>query len=245
LHWAIKKSEIDVNFALATVLTVMNKAVLLTSIVCYVLYAKNMLANPVAETTVVESHAELKIPDLKKNNDLPAFNPPDHYIVSQPPIQKVLASNEAIFKNGYQLMLRDYFEVQGRVLSRRIYIGDARADISPIDVALGWGKMSDVSFLQQVEFIQNNRFLYWHVNEFPMPRKELEASASNMHLIPEDERIERQLKSIKKGQIVTLYGYLVDVKAPDDFIWMTSRSRDDSGDGACEIIYVKGVKIRD
>lgn len=210
-------------------------------------------ANAVEEPSVIENGdlkgqeaktEDLKTQGFKKFKDLPEFNAADSFIVSKPPLQKEVSTSDAIYKNGYQLFIRDYFEVQGRVLSRRIYLGDERADISPIDVALGWGKMSDVSFLQQVEFRQNNRFLYWHVNEFPMPRKELEASASNMHLIPEDSRVEHLLKSIKKGQIVTLYGYLVDVKAPDDFIWTTSRSRDDSGDGACEIIYVKEVKIR-
>jgi len=203
-----------------------------------------LFAQPIDQSTQSEDFSNLKTQGSKKLDVLPEFNSPDSYIVSQLPIQKELATNEAIYKNGYQLMIRDYFEVQGRVLSKRIYLGDERADISPIDVALGWGKMSDVSFLQKVEFMQNNRFLYWHVNEFPMPRKELEASASNMHLIPEDARVEQQLKSIKKGQIVTLYGYLVDVKAPDDFIWTTSRSRDDSGDGACEIIYVKKLRVR-
>ncbi len=193
--------------------------------------------------------ASKKVEDLKKQGFEtftipPEFNSPDLYIVTQPPLQTELAKKEAIYKNGYQLILRDFFEVQGRVLSRRHYLGDERADISPIDLALGWGKMSDLAFVQKIEFLQNNRFLYWHVNEFPMPRKELEASASNMHLIPADEEIELELKRIKKGQVVSLSGYLVDVKAPDDFIWATSRSRDDSGDGACEIIYVKAVKIR-
>jgi hypothetical protein len=39
-------------------------------------------------------------------------------------------------------------------------------------------------------------------------------------------------------------GYLVDVKAPDDFVWATSRSREDSGDGACEILLVTDIKIK-
>lgn len=172
------------------------------------------------------------------------FNSPDNYIVTQPPRQEALAKTEVIFRSGYQLMLRDFFEIQGRVLSKRIYLGDERTDIAPIDVALGWGKMSDLTFIQKIDFLQNNRFLYWHVNEFPLPRKELEASVSNMHLIPADEEVTQQLKTIKKGQVVSLSGYLVDVKAPDNFIWVSSRSRDDSGDGACEIIFVKAVKIR-
>lgn len=203
-----------------------------------------LLANPADETSTTELKESLKLQGFKKLKDQPEFKLTDNYIVSKPPIQKEINTRDVLYKNGYQLIIRDYFEVQGRVLSKRNYLGDERADISPMDMALGWGKMSDMSFLQQVEFRQNNRFLYWHVNEFPMPRKELEASASNMHLIPEDENIAQQLKTIKKGQVVTLYGYLVDVKAPDDFIWATSRSREDSGDGACEIIYVKNVKIR-
>ncbi len=217
---------------------------LLMGVICAVNLVGCLLAKADDEKSLKEINQEINSQGFKKLIDLPEFNAADSFIVSKPPIQKEISTSDAILKNGYQLLIRDYFEVQGRVLSKRNYLGDERADISPIDVALGWGKMSDVSFLQQVEFRQNNRFLYWHVNEFPMPRKELEASASNMHLIPENETIAQQLKAIKKGQIVTLFGYLVDVKAPDDFIWMTSRSRDDSGDGACEIIYVKDIKIR-
>lgn len=186
----------------------------------------------------------IKKQGFKTIESIPEFKSLDNHIVTDLPIQTELARTEAIYKNGYQLMARDFFEVRGRVLSKRIYLGDERADIAPIDLALGWGKMSDLNFIQKIEFLQNNRFLYWHVKEFPMPRKELEASASNMHLIPENEQIEQKLKSIKRGQVISLSGYLVDVKAADGFVWATSRSRDDSGDGACEIIFVKAIEIR-
>jgi|694.fasta_scaffold10687_13 hypothetical protein len=174
----------------------------------------------------------------------PSYNASDRNIISQPPQQTKLAKTEFVYKNGYQLTLLDNFAIHARVLSRRIYLGDPRADIAPVDMAVGWGKMSDQDIIQHINFKQNRRFLFWHVDEFPLPRKELEASASNLHLIPADGAIERQIKSATKGQIVSMSGYLVDVKAPDDFVWATSRSREDSGDGACEILLVTDIKIK-
>ena len=45
------------------------------------------------------------------------------------------------------------------------------------------------------------------------------------------------------GQIVTISGYLVDISGPDGFVWNTSMTRSDKGNGACEIVYVEALDV--
>ena len=71
--------------------------------------------------------------------------------------------------------------------------------------------------------------------------EEINLHSANMHLIPADGRIERQLKSIHSADLVNLSGYLVEVKGPTGFKWRSSLTRTDTGSGACELVWVDEV----
>lgn len=146
-------------------------------------------------------------------------------------------------KGSYELGYTDTFSIKGLLISKRRYLGDERADIAPLDMVLGWQKMSDPAILKEIAVRQNNRFYYWRVNQFPLSRQELELMSTNVHLIPDSPAVMSQLMQMERGQAVALDGYLVDVKAEDGFIWATSRVRNDTGDGACEIMLVKQVRV--
>ena len=105
--------------------------------------------------------------------------------------------------------------------------------------------MSDPAILKHIAVRQNNRFYYWNVNEFPLPRNQIEFMSTNLHLIPDSPEIFEKIAQIQRGQKIEMSGFLVDVKAEDGFIWATSRVRNDSGDGACEIFLVKQVGVLD
>ena len=64
-----------------------------------------------------------------------------------------------------------------------------------------------------------------------------------MHLIAANDEVARTLKQIRPGQLITLQGYLVNVNADDGWRWRSSLTRDDTGANACELIYVKQLKI--
>jgi hypothetical protein len=68
-------------------------------------------------------------------------------------------------------------------------------------------------------------------------------SATNTHLIPADEAILRQLKRTAPGRVVKLQGYLVNAVGDDGYRWNSSLTRDDTGAGACELIYVQSVSV--
>ena len=139
------------------------------------------------------------------------------------------------------LTTRAHFELTARVLSRENYRFDAGASLAPEDLALGWGRMSDSAVLAKITITQSNRFYYWHVDEFPIPRREIETSSANMHMIPADDVVRRSLERVRPGQLVHLEGFLVDATRPNGWRWHTSMTREDTGDGACELIYVESI----
>ena len=55
--------------------------------------------------------------------------------------------------------------------------------------------------------------------------------------------VETRLRRLRPGQVVQLSGYLVDVRGPNGFTWNTSLRRDDTGDGACELMWIESVAV--
>jgi len=150
----------------------------------------------------------------------------------------------ALFSYGaYQHLSQQSFELEARVLSAEHYTFDRPAAISTVDLALGWGRMSDEAVLNKIDISQSGRFYFWRVEAFPIPRKEIERSSANMHMVPANDDVQKVLKSIKQGQIVSIKGELIEAESPDGWRWKSSLSRNDTGAGACEVVYVKQVAI--
>ena len=135
------------------------------------------------------------------------------------------------------------FSLTARVLSRDDYHFDTESDISPTDLAFGWGRMSDSSILRSIDIDQGGRFYHWQVREFPIPRREIETHSANMHMIPADASVARALKSVRVGDVVTLDGYLVEADKSGGWKWRSSLTREDTGAGACELVYVRDLSI--
>jgi hypothetical protein len=78
----------------------------------------------------------------------------------------------------------------------------------------------------------------------PVGRQDIERSSANMHMVPANSVIERRLKSVREGQVVRIDGWLVEAHRGDGFTWRSSLTRNDTGAGACELIFVNSVEIR-
>ncbi|MFO8029698.1 MAG: hypothetical protein R6U28_07540 [Cyclonatronaceae bacterium] len=135
------------------------------------------------------------------------------------------------------------FDVQARVLSRKDYSRDDGSDLSPVDLTLGWGRMSDESVFEQLTIRQLSRFYIWRARQLPIPRREIEVSSANMHMIPATREIERAVKQVRKGDLVRFTGKLVNAEGKDGFRWRTSTTRTDTGNGACELVFVETFEI--
>jgi len=169
---------------------------------------------------------------------------PDGVIAADDPVQTDFdtAQPEIVF-NDATLHPLAKFVVTARVLSREDYHFDPESDISPTDLALGWGRMSDSAVLRSLDIDQGGRFYNWSVREFPIPRREIETHSANMHMVPADATVARALKRVRVGDVVTLEGDLIEADKPGGWKWRSSMTRDDTGNGACELVYVKELTI--
>jgi hypothetical protein len=136
------------------------------------------------------------------------------------------------------------FDLRGRVLAQERYRFDRAAELSPIDLAMGWGRMSDSAVLDQLKIWQSGRWYYWSTRRFPIPAEEITTHSANMHMIPATPLVQRQLLRLRVGQVVRIRGQLIRAEGRDQWRWASSLSRTDSGDGACEVIWVETVETR-
>lgn len=145
---------------------------------------------------------------------------------------------------GYRLTPVARFEVQARVLSTERYRMGRESDLSPLDLALGWNRMSEDAVLEQLRISQGARFYTYRWERTPpIPPAEIVANSANVHVIPADAQVGARLDAARPGAVVRLRGWLVDVDGSDGWRWRTSRRRDDTGAGACEIIWVEAAEV--
>ena len=172
---------------------------------------------------------------------------PPGVLVAVEPMQEGLDPPPEFEDRGYRFIQRARYDITARVLRREIYRIDGGAALAPVDVAVGWGPLSDSRIVDRLEFSQMGRFFYWKPKDlatFPLSPGALIAHGAQMHLIPATQELDRRIRKLRPGQIATLGGYLVDVRGPGGFKWNTSLTRDDTGDGACEIVWVETLEVR-
>ncbi|MET0582377.1 MAG: hypothetical protein ABWZ08_10435 [Pseudoxanthomonas sp.] len=134
------------------------------------------------------------------------------------------------------------FSIDARVLSREDYRLGREADLSPTDLALGWRGMRDEAVLSQLDITQSSRWYnYRWKDQPPLPPAEIARNSANMHMIPDNDAVARALAGIGEGDEVRIDGWLVEAEAADGWRWRSSTTREDSGGGACEVIYVCGI----
>lgn len=142
---------------------------------------------------------------------------------------------------GFSFQPQAEFQIRARVLSIKWYPArDPTSGFAPVDFALGWGPMSDDQVLDRLEISQSGRWYRytWGPEGPPVSVVSIVGTSANMHLSPASPEVRDVLKNVREGDVVVLQGVLVDVKAPTGRWWKTSRSRTDTGAGACEIVWV-------
>lgn len=158
--------------------------------------------------------------------------------------QQTSTDARAFLAAGYQITPVASYELRALVLSTERYRAGREADLSPVDFALGWGPMSDPNVFGQLEISQGNRwYQYRWSGAPPIEASQIVRHSANTHLIPADDNVRRQLLDVQRGQVVTLKGNLVNVDHPDGWRWRTSTSREDSGGGSCELMWVTEVLV--
>ena len=160
------------------------------------------------------------------------------------PVQKSNFPATSRKMNGFTLKLHHTFSLKALVLSKRNYISGSESKLSPVDLALGWGPMSNPAPLRSIQISQGGRFYRFRYSNYPpIAHRDIERHSANMHIIPANDNVSSRLKKVRKGDVVVLKGHLVDVKGAGGWYWNSSRTRNDTGAGACELFLVDYITI--
>ena len=169
---------------------------------------------------------------------------PPGILAPNKPSQTKVTANKSWELDDFNFLPIANFSVKARVLSISTYNNDEMSNFSNIDIAIGWDKMSDQNVIDQIDIKQQHRWYVWQTNNFPIPRKDIETSSCNIHIISANDFVKDNLDEVIRGNIIQLKGKLVNVnKIGDKFVYKSSTRRDDTGSGACEILWLEDISI--
>jgi hypothetical protein len=139
------------------------------------------------------------------------------------------------------------YRVAARVLSRERYYWGWQSRLSPLDLALGWGYMSDPRVDRFIEWRQAGRwYFYTWSGESPYRKEDIRSESSNVHIVPGSSNLRRALLQVERGDVVELSGALIYARRAHHQTaeWRSSLSRTDAGGGACELMLVDRLLLR-
>ena len=165
---------------------------------------------------------------------------PPGVLVESEPQQIALSDAEPPIEHGeYHLKPLARFSLDARILHRKTYGYDRGAKLVPIDLAVGWGAMSDQAVLDRLKITQSMRFYWYEYQSPPIPKEQIISHSTNLHVIPATPAIASFCKSVRQGELVHLDGELVEATGPEIGTWRSSLTRTDTGNGACELMLVE------
>jgi hypothetical protein len=174
-----------------------------------------------------------------------AIQPPDGVVAPGEPLQADANGAPAITLGRWTLTPRATYDITARILGREDYRFDPIAGLAPLDLALGWGPMSDNRVLKAFKISQGARYYSWRpvAESLPIDLGEVTRYSANTHIIPANDAVAAKLARLRLGgQVVHLTGLLVDGARDDGMTIRTSLTRTDSGAGACEFMLVQRVQ---
>ena len=128
------------------------------------------------------------------------------------------------------------------IQSKKKY-SDYPSDISKYDLALAWGDLNSKEIDEHIKYSQRGRWYYFTCdNDCPVSVDYVGNRSANVHIIHENDDVLKDVKSLDKGDHIKLTGYLVKVNF-EGGPWTSSLTRTDTGDGACEVMYVTNVEV--
>ena len=168
------------------------------------------------------------------------------------PVQKATRKQpfEVSYNDVAYLIEPEYeYDLHGMIVSYRHHDGNSRMHLrandklNMLDVCVIWGDNTANRRLDRIEF--------WNgIFTCNVSTRDQEAwdsfdmfQLSNNHLISADEFIRDQVSRVRIGDQIRVRGYLAAYSSPGGGKRGTSTTRLDSGDGACETLFVERFDI--
>ena len=119
--------------------------------------------------------------------------------------------------------------------------------INLMDLCVVWGESARTGAYRRISFSNNQWQCHWSTSSQEDWDAFRENEVANNHMVTIDPRVAKALKNIRIGDQIRVKGYLVNYTtfrngAPAG-TRVSSELRTDSGDGACEVLYVESLDV--
>lgn len=135
------------------------------------------------------------------------------------------------------------FKATARILSKKWYFLDERADTSPFDLVIGWGPMSDERNLQFIFIDQSNRTFTCNTTHPPIRRESIRSHTMNLHLVPDGNLMSSKLWKLRPGNIVDIEGELLQDHDPTTQLWNRTSEALRGLDLKSPTLLVKSIRV--
>ncbi|MCB0331046.1 MAG: hypothetical protein KDD70_15350, partial [Bdellovibrionales bacterium] len=176
-----------------------------------------------------------------------------HPALKEAPFQTDTDAKPFLFEyrgTGYYVEPVQDYEISGLVVSHNNIssIADAYHTSSSVDfkdLCVVWGQNAKKDLLDQMTF-WSEPWTCWTRADTPNAEgRFFPDELSNNHLLTKDDKIRELINGVRIGDQVQLRGWLVNYayQASPDFARKSSLVRTDTGNGACETIFVTEAKV--
>ncbi len=112
------------------------------------------------------------------------------------------------------------------------------------DVCVIWGKNVETGVYERMKFRNRDFTCYYRYPDQETGALFTENNLSNNHLLPADPVVARTVMKARKGDQIHFKGWLVSYGIKDSpYKRMSSTTRSDRGNGACETVFLTEFKI--
>jgi hypothetical protein len=141
------------------------------------------------------------------------------------------------------------YDLAGMVVSYRHHDDNSRLHflandhLNMLDVCVVWGDSANNKLLHKIDFWNGIFTCNVHTRDSAAWAAFSMEQLSNNHLISDDENIRGMVKDIRIGDQIRVRGYLASYSSEQGGKRGTSTTRTDTGDGACETLFVEQFDI--
>jgi hypothetical protein len=172
--------------------------------------------------------------------------------LQKPPVQQAASKQPfKVVNNGtdYLIKPRYRYDLHGLVVSYAHHNGNYSLHrlwndhINVADVCVVWSDNVNGSDLNQFSFWNGKFTCNYQTSDAGAWKRFREDQISNNHLLTDDSYIRKKIKKVRIGDQIRIRGWLVHYSNDTGFSRDTSTTRDDTGNGACETIYLKDFEV--
>ncbi|MEQ8857625.1 MAG: hypothetical protein RIC56_03175 [Pseudomonadales bacterium] len=171
--------------------------------------------------------------------------------LAEEPQQRALTKPPFDVEQGgvrYQVEPLYRYRLQGLVVSRRAHDGDRMLHrrwndhLNVADVCVVWGANTAID-LAAFDFWSGQFTCFYRTSDEYAWRSFRPAQMANNHLLSEDDYLRERIAAVQVGDQIRLEGYLARYRHDGGFERGTSTVRTDTGNGACETVYVTRFEV--